>query len=512
MQLIIFLIFWLCTNLYHMLPIKPILLLLCVLVSTHLFAQTILKSAPVQISGTVSNYAKHKATANSVQIIINDLATGDQLTYRGKINDDGKYQVAFPKTGPQDVMFMYDENIERILVSPGDRMVINFNADNLEKSISFKGDDEHANQDFKGYQRAELAYWSSIYGHDEYNRYRALAASEKDKMPDVHQKYLKDRFKKDSIFLKNYLGEHKVTPLFRSWALADLKYEYLNNLMRYTWMHYRANKMKREEFLIPEAYYAFATNDNLNDVSAAMSSNFGDYVKEYASYVTSKRFGAKYLINDEMMFNFDQPPGLFKDVTLCNKFYLFIKAKNLDLLAPYMDRFAANVGQPALKQTIINAYTEAVEKQKNLALPAQAHINAAPATEADSIFNKIVSKYAGKVVYVDFWGTWCAPCRAQMPSAAKLHDQYTGKDVVFLYLGVLSEPKAWKAMIADLKIKGEHYLLKNNDYNAIAAKFHIGGIPRYLLINQRGQVVFEDAKRPGDALLKDDINALLAAK
>ncbi len=492
--------------------IKPILLLLCVLVSIHSSAQTILKSAPVQISGTVSNYAKHKATANSVQIIINDLATGDQLTYRGKINDDGKYQVVFPKTGTQDVMFRYDENIEGILVSPGDHMLINFNADNLETSITFNGDGAQANRDLKGYQRAQLAYWNTLYGKDEYERYRALAASEKDKMPDVHQKYLKDRFKKDSIFLKNYLGEHNVTPLFRSWALADLKYEYLNNLMRYTWMHYRANKMKREDFVIPDSYYAFVANEDLNDVASAMSSNFGAYVKEYASHVFSKRFGAKYLIKDEMTFNFDQPPGLFKDVMLCNKFYVFIKAKDLDLLAPYMDRFAENIGQSALKQTIIDAYAEAVEKQKNLALPTQAHINAAPVTEADSIFNRIVSKYAGKVVYVDLWGTWCAPCRAQMPYAAKLHDQYKGKDVVFLYLGVLSQPKAWKAMIADLKIKGEHYLLNNNDYNAIAGKFHISGIPRYLLINQRGQVVFEQAKRPDDALLKDDINALLAAK
>jgi hypothetical protein len=99
-----------------------------------------------------------------------------------------------------------------------------------------------------------------------------------------------------------------------------------------------------------------------------------------------------------------------------------------------------------------------------------------------------------------------------MPNSKILRDKLAGKDVVFLYLGLQSEEKAWKAMIAKLDIQGEHYLLNKNEYAAIAEKFQISGIPHYVLVDQKSHVVDGNAKRPGDDKLKPEIEALLNAK
>jgi thiol-disulfide isomerase/thioredoxin len=491
---------------------RTFLTFLVLFTTVNLYAQNTLKSDSVYIKGFITNYAKHKDSANSVNIIINDLGLGSQLTYRAKIENNGNYRLAFPKTGTQDVMMEYNETIQAIIVSPGDHMEIDFNANHFEESCTFKGHNAQTNENLKAYEVAKSRQWKTWYSKDEYARYKTMGASEKDNQPEAHKKFLTDRYQKESVFVSGYIKQQQLSPTFKTWAIADLRYEYLEDLMRYRWLHPMYNKLKSSDFNLPETYYEFATPTALNAVSMSVTSHYIGFVREYASYLSDKGLDDIGTIDNIMKFYVSQPTGFLKDIMLCHRFYSYIKGKHLDLIKPYLAQFEANVSQPAFKKSVLNAYNDAVYKQNNYTVPIQAKINILPVSEADSIFNKITAKYAGKVVYVDFWATWCGPCRNEMPNSEKLRNRFAGKEVVFLYLGVQSEAKAWKALIAELNIQGEHFLLSNNDYKAISAKFQISGIPRYLLLDKIGRVVYEEAKRPGDNALTQDIEKLLAAK
>ena len=114
--------------------------------------------------------------------------------------------------------------------------------------------------------------------------------------------------------------------------------------------------------------------------------------------------------------------------------------------------------------------------------------NETPKTEADVLFDSIMEKYRGKVVYVDFWATWCAPCRSGMERIKPLKEEMANKDVEFVYITNPTSPKGtWENLIPD--IKGEHYRVSSDEWSYLAEKFNITGIPHYALVGKNGKII-----------------------
>ena len=71
-------------------------------------------------------------------------------------------------------------------------------------------------------------------------------------------------------------------------------------------------------------------------------------------------------------------------------------------------------------------------------------INAKKKDGTDKSFAEVLSEFKGSVVYVDFWASWCGPCRGQFPHAKKLHEKLKDKPVVFLYISFDRSEEEWK--------------------------------------------------------------------
>lgn len=129
--------------------------------------------------------------------------------------------------------------------------------------------------------------------------------------------------------------------------------------------------------------------------------------------------------------------------------------------------------------------------------------------QTDTNFDDIVKKYEGKVIYLDFWASWCRPCKGEMPHSLKLQEQFKGKDVVFVYISTDRDEAAWNNSIDAMKITGEHFRVNKNVYTQMNEKFNVQYIPRYVLIDKKGNVVDANFKRPSDALAAGEIEKLL---
>lgn len=111
----------------------------------------------------------------------------------------------------------------------------------------------------------------------------------------------------------------------------------------------------------------------------------------------------------------------------------------------------------------------------------------------------------GKYVYIDVWATWCAPCKAEIPSLKALEKEYMGKNIAFVSLSV-DKPEAhetWKNMVAAEQLGGIQLYADNNFESQFILDYGINAIPRFILIDTEGNIVDADAPRPSDPKIID---------
>ena len=121
-----------------------------------------------------------------------------------------------------------------------------------------------------------------------------------------------------------------------------------------------------------------------------------------------------------------------------------------------------------------------------LELQKKAHIAPTPEVAADKVFDAIIAPYKGKVVMVDLWNTWCAPCRTALKQNEPLKTgELSNDDIVWIYIAdETSDPVKYLEMIPG--IKGIHYKVNSEQEKAIHEHFNVDGIPFYILVDRRG--------------------------
>jgi thiol-disulfide isomerase/thioredoxin len=101
----------------------------------------------------------------------------------------------------------------------------------------------------------------------------------------------------------------------------------------------------------------------------------------------------------------------------------------------------------------------------------------------------VLAQYHGYVVVMNFWGSWCTPCRAEAPVLASLSHHFTGSGVRFLGVDIRDSPTTAQAFLSDFHIS---YPSLNDPGDVIALDFQStvppAGIPTTLVIGRDGRI------------------------
>ena len=150
---------------------------------------------------------------------------------------------------------------------------------------------------------------------------------------------------------------------------------------------------------------------------------------------------------------------------------------------------AARVNQPVADSVF--AFRPPADAQEVTHFPGEQAIDLSGQKASDFTLSDLAGKpvklssLRGKVVLLDFWATWCGPCRIEMPRVQKFHDEFQGKGLVVL--GVNDGEDAGR-IETFLKRNGYSFRILLDRDQSVAARYQVTGIPSLFVIDRNGVI------------------------
>ncbi len=274
---------------------------------------------------------------------------------------------------------------------------------------------------------------------------------------------------------------------------------------------------------LPDLMLENFSNVKISNEEAMVNESYREFLKYYIIYATSKSNGFNKFT--DFSVSADRKTAIAKERLQGVVFTYWLARFTLDeceRLSPYAVKKLLTMLKDADKEKHFLEIANEVcgPRLTAAAEPATTKKDEGKATASESegldltdLNGKKVSlsDFKGKVVYIDFWASWCGPCRAMMPASKEMHEQLSEKEknqIVFLYISIDANSEAWKKGIQDMQIQGVNVISPGNWSSKACSYFQINSIPRYMIMNKKGDIVEFNAKRPIDPTLLLDLKKL----
>lgn len=314
----------------------------------------------------------------------------------------------------------------------------------------------------------------------------------------------------DSIFPKriNYAMENiSLSPGMRTFLIDALRIHWASGRMFF----YKEDAKRRFNRIVQEpplSYYSFLRDLNLNPETALYETNY--YPEFMKRFLKVAAFGispiADLPINtwiQNTKIKVEKTIGTqgqsFYDVLALYAYLndnILLSAYQKQNISTYYIREKKGMGTALLKHY---ALMDSIHNRNHSDL----RFNITPNVNDQTLLDTILSRYPGKTVLIDVWGTWCQPCIIAHKAMSAIKDDLKKRGVVFVYLADTSSPKQlWRDKAQE--IGDEHYYLTRKQVSTIFRRFKEDSYPYpfYLIFDKTHKLKQKFSGFPGVERIK----------
>ncbi|WP_301703849.1 TlpA disulfide reductase family protein [uncultured Parabacteroides sp.] len=456
-----------------------------------------------------------------------NLLNGGTDEYNITVQPDGNFTLEVPLYYPTSLNIASSFINGLIYLKPGETTFVEINMPEICRSQSKKQKDKPSLGE-KYYFTGASAALNNESCNSSLRSVSVSPKSQKDYMQmfsdistmnaDQFKAYWMDRYQKEKAVLDSHT---ELSDAYRTLLQNSLKKDLAEQLLSISGMMeyaYRTINQIPRDSLIPKdkkvipamEYYDFIPELVSNDPYLLYDGSFTYLISylQYTNFTGAERVAGKEAPDNtaDLIKVMGTDKGILFDLLTAQRL-----AKPIKEFRPLSDEEIAQAGKisPVIQDALTlmnNKVKQLIEENKKKSGYTVNRVNIAD-IPAEELFNAITTPYRGKVVFVDFWATWCGPCKAAMRESEPVKKDFAGKDIVFLYLAGENSPKGtWEQMIPD--IKGEHYRMTDAQWTYICNKFGVQGVPSYMIIARDGtpthfQVGFMGADKMKEMLTKE---------